>query len=133
MYSWRAILKDGTEINQFQDGIENTFKSVMDVKENLLAFQLVSEAGVIYSVHMETGEFNLKGFIIKSSIDLKEVANKEPIYWKRSKVVFSSEEGGKAPEVYGYIIGWQANIDGKNYQHQFMIDPYGEVTLLHKV
>jgi len=134
-YQWEAVLKDGRVIKQSTDVTKNSFKEVIDNKEFLSIFQICSQDGQerTYSVNMNTGEFNLNGFIIKSSIDLSNETRKEPIYWERSKVVYSSEDGGHAPVVVGFIIGWQVNIEGKNFQQQFMITPTGEVILQHKV
>lgn len=130
-YRWQAILIDGSVINQFEDEIENTFKVVLDNKDKLKIFQLVSQDGQnrVYGIDMTTGQFNLNGLIIKSINSEKQ----EPIYWKRTHVIYSSETGGQPPKSVGYIIGHQVNIEGKNYQQQFMITPSGEITLLHKV
>jgi len=133
-FYWETILKDGQILKQFDEKGENTFALVMEHKSEIEDFRLISnDNSKIYNVNLATGEFNLDGFKIKSSVKLEEVENKEPIFWRRNLITYSAEEGGKEPVIVGYIIGWQANIDGKNFQQQFMIKPNGDVILMHKI
>ncbi len=132
-YHWQAILEDGSVIDQFKEGQDQTFKPVMENKDKLVELKLISTDGQNrqYSVNMQTGEFNLNGFKIQSSIRIAECDKKEPIYWRRNQVILLGVVGEPIP--VGYIIGWQVNTEGKNYQQQFMIQPDGGIILLHKI
>jgi len=132
-YNWEAIFEDNSIIKQFNNETENSFKEVILKKEQLVEFRLISTDGLnrIFSVNLKTGEFNLNGTKIESSLVLSEYKNVSPIFWRRNKIILLGEKN--TPTQVGFIIGWQVNVEGKNYQHQFMIKPDGGIILLHKV
>ena len=133
-YYWKATLNNGSEIDQMKDGQDQTFKPVIENKEKIIEFKLISTDGKNreYIVNLKTGEFTFNGVKIKmDKFDWSNASKVEPIYWRRNKVILLGAINRPIP--IGYIIGWQAIFDNKNEQKQFIISPEGEISYLEKI
>ena len=131
-YHWFALFNNGVVLEQFDGDTERKFSDVMDRVDDLKEFSLISTDGKnrTYKVDLETGDMDLDNQTVPSFVkDLKKY-NPKPIFWRRNQVHLFSVSG---PEVVGYILGWQANVDGINKQIQFMVLPDGKVELIEKI
>jgi len=105
---WLARYKDGTCLHQFEGQTEHLFKEIDH--DNLRMFELNGINGHI-NVDLATGNI----FINSLCVDFPERQFKDAqfrlIYFRRVKQIL----GSGSPQTK-YFLGWQANIDGRNYK-----------------
>lgn len=107
--------------------------------ERLVIFKIVGQ-GRFYGVNLRDGSFNLNGLTLQFDLGVKIfedghterlVAEKfSLIYFRRIKTDFLSL--GEQVTSIRYCIGWQTNIDGKNYQRLVFIDAEGKIIISNK-
>ena len=136
MLKWKAHFKNQHIFEQFDTkGKEHLFKEVLDREDELEVFELVDN-GKIYQVDLRTGKFFIKGV---EFFPITEGEFKKPlrdvhyrlIYYKRKQTTVTLNDI-KKPEVLCHLLGWQALVDGKNYQRIMFIYPDGIVELKSK-
>lgn len=133
---WKAHFSNARIFEQFDaQGKEHLFKEVLDRQEDLELFELIGD-GKIYQVDLRTGKFFIKGV---EFFPITEEEFKKPlrdvhyrlIYYKRSQTTVTLNSI-KKPELLCYLLGWQALVDGKNFQRIMFIYPDGRVELKSK-
>ncbi|MCK4357324.1 MAG: hypothetical protein KAW92_01020 [Candidatus Cloacimonetes bacterium] len=133
---WVAHFKNQHVLEQFDDkGREHLFKEVLDRQKELYKFELIG-SGKIYQVDLRTGKFFIKGvefFPITESDFQKPLRDVEYrlIYYKRKQTTVT-QTTVKKPVLLYYLLGWQALVDGKNFQRIMFIYPDGKVELKSK-
>ena len=133
---WRARFKNQHTLEQYDaKSKEHLFKDVLDRQDELELFELIGD-GKIYQVDLRTGKFFIKGvefFPITESDFQKPLRDVKYrlIYYKRKKATITLTDV-KNPEVLHYLLGWQALVNGKNFQRIMFIYPDGKVELKSK-
>ena len=130
---WEVVFKNGEVLQQFdENGEDRTFAPVSkrsnEVK--ILTLILKTEDGVEkrFFVNVVTGMFFLDGFTLFSYTDISSAERTAPIFWKRKQVhMFGDSE---VVETVGFILGWQATVNGKNFQQRIMVSPSGAIALM---
>jgi hypothetical protein len=124
LYEWLAFYNDGGKAAQFDGDRERSFG---EVDQNKLSHFALKEVGGrhLILVDLTTGHFH-----IGQATDAGLVAGLEivpqvcsvgcrPIWFRRMRVI--ADPGGdlaaQDPFVYGWGIGWQATVEGRNVQY----------------
>jgi hypothetical protein len=121
-FNWSVELLNGSIINEFDDnGNEHLFKEVLAVI-NEVKLMTLSWGNKYVKVNLLNGVFNINGneFSFKGLCHLEGVVYKL-IYFKRVTQILSTGGTEKNPNIK-YHIGYQVNINGKNYQRIIRID-----------
>lgn len=133
---WKAHFSNACILNQYDArSKEHLFKEVLNREDKLEVFELVGN-GNIYQVDLRTGKFFIKGV---EFFPITEGEFKKPlrdvhyrlIYYKRKQTTVTLNEI-KKPELLCYLLGWQALVDGKNFQRIMYIYPDGRIELKSK-
>lgn len=138
-FNWQAFFNDGSKISQFSlTGEEILFKCIQDQekKGNLVRFHLIHKPDnpikktIGVGVDLLTGSF-LSNFLFdgnfhRSMPDLPFKTQYRLIYYRRMQA--DATVGASRPQVlnqslHRYLIGWQATINGKNYQRILFLNP----------
>lgn len=133
---WKAHFSNAKTLEQYNAiGKERLFKEVLDRQDELEVFELIGD-GKIYQVDLRTGKFFIKGveFFPITESDFKKPlrdVHYRLIYYKRNQTTVTLN-AIKKPEVLCYLLGWQALVDGKNYQRIMHIYPDGKVEIKSK-
>ncbi len=73
------------------------------------------------AVDLETGMFYLGAYPLNPGMTFQDVEYRL-IYYKRSRMEIGW--GGKEEQfIHRYLLGWQATIEGENYQRIMFLDP----------
>ena len=121
-FIWEAELLDGTIIKEIDSaGKEHLFQEVIDILDKVKILTL-SWNDKFASVNLINGHFDINGTDLgfKGISDLENVKYKL-IYFKRVKQILSTSGTDKIDNIK-YHLGFQVNIDGKNYQRILLID-----------
>ena len=138
---WKARLKDGSEISQFNAaGEEVMFSEVLRNLPNLDTF-LFTQGSRQYSVSMDDGKFTATNSGISSDfyatslkIDRSKLENIRPIFFVRETVEFKVEfRAGTGEPISATVnlhgVGFQANLNGVNIKRYLAILPDGTYTI----
>ena len=89
-FAWKAIYKDGSELNQYENGAERTY-GIID-KEQLEFFDLLDANGkIVLRLHLFEG----RRLIYRRRVLLRQQTGHQDIV---------------------YLIGWQKTVHGENIQ-----------------
>lgn len=127
-YLFEAHLRDGSVIRQNPEDVSSTdpersaFYDVQQRIHEVAYFGLFNE-GATYLVDLADGHFEINGtpFVLRDPMmPVQENTAYRLIYFRRHKVDFNIglEEVGHDIQ---FFLGWQATIDGKNYQRTIVI------------
>jgi len=125
-YLFIAETLDGSIIKQTPDD-KPRFSSwgtlMTDVqKEHLRKFSLVGK-GHMFTVDLKDGHIEVDGNKIHPVKRILPGAVLKPIYWREVSRDIVVGLGGKVlPPKIRYILGWQYNLNGKNYDWQMGIE-----------
>lgn len=123
--SWTAVYENGEELEQYnEDHSENLFGAIN--QSQLIMFVLKSDSGKIWAVDLQDGSFRVGDEVIdfdgfESRLDYKL------IYFRRVRRTMGMFGEDPSSQVTQHL-GWQVNIDGKNYQRVMAIPEEGYVT-----
>ena len=120
---WTAVYSNGDELSQYKDdGSENLFS---DIDQTKLEAFYISTPDEYWCVDLTDGtfmineeSFNFEGF---DGVDFKL------IYFRRVRQVIGMCDDTHTTSVIHHL-GWQTNIDGKNYQRVMAIAEDGSIT-----
>ena len=133
---WKAHFNNAHTLEQYDiKGKEHLFQEVLDRQDDLEIFELVGD-GKVYQVDLRTGKFFIKGvefFPITEKEFQKPLRDVKYrlIYYKRKKATITLTDV-KNPEVLHYLLGWQALVDGRNFQRIMFIYLNGKIELKSK-
>ncbi len=65
-FNWKAIKKDGSEINQFEGGVETPYYLVEQNIDKLSKFQLIGD-GCVFEVDINKGKILKNGILVKDN------------------------------------------------------------------
>jgi hypothetical protein len=125
--TWLAILKDGTQINQFnKDNIENRFKLILDKMPEVKYFILdFKEKNIQFIVDLEHGIIaNHFKQLINFSQEKKD--NLRLIHFRRHQVQISERDLKEQSHTIEYHLGiqWQ-DSEKRNHKIILIIDEEG--------
>lgn len=127
---WRATFKNGSALNQYNEGKEILFRKVLDHIKDLKSLSIVLKTFTL-SVSLIDSHFSLlkDGVVVDffaHDIDPQSLKNIRPIYFIREGCGVPIN-GAKKTEVKTQFIalGFQANLNGKNVKHILYIKPNG--------
>lgn len=116
---WIAIYDDGSELSQYnEDGSENLFGDID--QDRLIRFKLESYNKCL-SVDLIEGTFRIGTEDIR--FDGFDGADYRLIFFRRTRQDF----GKSVKTTITPHIGWQTNINGKNYQRIMAISEEGQI------
>ena len=125
-FFWSSIFKDGSKIEQFENGIEHRFQEIKDRFNELVYFNLKNNAGKMFSVNLIEGliGFNKLEF---PYIEAKEKKNNvRLIFFRRHKVEIGTEDLKEKKHIITYHLGFQYNDKlGNNCKIVLIIDNEG--------
>lgn len=132
---WRARFKNQHTLEQYNDGKERLFREVLDRQDELEHFEL-AENGKLYSVNLKTGMFSINGVDIfpiteeELGLPLRD-AHYRIIYYRRMQASFTPQQIEDSA-LLCHLLGWQTNIDGKNFKRILHIYDDGKLFLESK-
>jgi hypothetical protein len=101
--AWTAYYSDGTELNQFENGVEaHMFKDIDESR--LQTFKVTNEFGTS-SVNLNTGVFSINGHNIRFK---HFPCDRRLVYFRRTRQTL-----GKGTQ-FAEFLGWQSTYDGRN-------------------
>ena len=125
---WLAVFKNLDDLPQYNvDGTENLFS---DIKQDKLIMFILESACKCYSVNLADGTFRIGYETFK--FDGFDGADFKLIYFRRVRQTMSMAGSKPLSQTVIYHLGWQTNIDGKNYQRVIAISEDGSVILKTK-
>ena len=98
---WKAIYKDGEELNQYENGQELSYYKID--QSRIKFFQLIDNDKAILTLHI----FDGRKLIYRRRVMLKSTGEQEVIY----------------------LVGWQKNINGENIQSIVYIHEDGTILI----
>lgn len=124
-FAWRAVLKDGSVIKQFEGEQENPFKLIQDNASKLRYFYLENTGkGIVFCVDMIDGVFS-NGITATYPVEILKKDNLRLIYFRRNRKEFDSGMKELSHTTW-YFLGYQyQDKDGQNHQFQVCIDSDG--------
>jgi len=120
-FVWRAHFKDGSILNQIEGEQEKTYRDIDQHPEKVKKFELINVQNPekIYSVDLETGDFNFNGVIFKNNIDVSDCQLRCIYFRRRQKIMFSA-----IPDIISaYLLGWQTTKNNINIKKEYIISP----------
>jgi hypothetical protein len=118
-HNGQIIKQDPTDKPRFSNW-GTMFTDVL--KENVKKFSLVGK-GHIFSVDLVDGHFESDGNKLYPPKQVLAGAKLKLIYWRQvTRDLGIGEDGNPLPPKVKYIIGWQYNMKGKNYDWQIGIE-----------
>jgi hypothetical protein len=131
-YEFVCYYKDGSLVRQEYNTPNEKHFGHLD-QDNIKVFEL-QNGNKKYSVNLENGEFNLDGLVCRFDLGFRNGKRLEPkeyrlIYYRRVNTEFNPD--GIVQKVR-YLLGWQTEIEGKNYQRFIIIEPDGSLTFSTK-
>ena len=122
---WLAVFKGLDDLPQYNlDGSENLFG---DINQDKLIMFILESTCKCYSVNLEDGTFRIGYETFR--FDGFDGADFKLIYFRRVRQTMKSFGTKPLKQTVTYHLGWQTNIDGKNYQRVMAIFEDGSVTL----
>lgn len=128
-YTFLAELYDGTLIEQHPDDVsklrpldKSAFYDVVMQEDKLKRFSLVGK-GHILTVDLTDGHIELDGNKLYTQLPPKK-SKLRVIYFRRTQQrLVMNPDGTSTPEpILRYYIGWQTDVDGKNYKFEMGVD-----------
>jgi len=106
-FAWLAIFKDGSELEQFENGIENKFQLVLDRMNELAFFNLTNKEGKLFAVNLINGliGYNKLEFPYIESKEIKE--NIRLIFFRRHQVTIGTSDLIEKNHTIHYHLGYQ--------------------------
>jgi len=107
IFTWIAIFKDGSKLEQFENGIENKFQLVLDRMNELAFFNLTNKEGKLFTVNLINGliGYNKLEFPYIDSKEIKE--NIRLIYFRRHRVTIGTSDLTEKDHSIEYHLGIQ--------------------------
>ena len=107
-FTWNAILKDGSQINQFnKDGIETRFKSVKDNFDNLAFFNLTNNKGILFTVDLINGSIGYNSSVLPHVESKENKKNIRLIFFSRHTVKIGMNDLKTKSHIVTYYLGIQ--------------------------
>ena len=133
---WLAKFNGSTLYQHDSQGREVQFRKVIDRSKDLKSLSIVVTKDRVYTVSLEDSHFSLfiHGTIVNffaHDINPKSLKNIRVIYFKREQVDFnvgSLKQTGSSKTLFT-ALGFQCNIDGKNFKRILHIYANGEFTM----
>ena len=129
-FYWRAILKDGKNIPQFDsEGKENSFGLVQEQEKlnNLEVLELIcAEDNVAHlAVGLSSGNFFIRGAVFHpfNALTREEVKYRVIFYRRKRQELGTGMKPIGVPFVHRFLLGWQCTVNGVNYQRIIFYDP----------
>jgi hypothetical protein len=126
-FHWIAIFKDGSKIEQFENGKENLFLQVKSRFDDLVYFNLTDRKGHLFTVDLIKGLIGYNDLLLAYRDEyLHDKKNIRLIYFRRHKIEFGEADLKEKFHSITYHLGYQY-IDklGNNRQIVLKIDSEG--------
>ena len=126
-FSWIAIFKDGSKMEQFENGKENLFLQVKSRFDDLVYFSLTNSKGKLFTVDVIKGLIGYNDLLLAYRDEhLQDKENIRLIYFRRHRVEIGEVDLQEKSHTITYHLGYQY-IDklGKNRQIVLQIDSEG--------
>lgn len=124
-FSWVAIFKDGSKIDQFENDIEYKFKEVREKINELAYFNLTNKEGKHFTVDLLTGLIGYNDLILPYR-EIKEKKDNIRLIFFRRHAVKMTESGHPLDHMIIYHLGYQWNDKfGNNQKIILQIDEQG--------
>ena len=120
-FIWNVILKNGSQINQFnEDGTENRFQLVKDKFNDLRYFNLTNHKGKLFTVDLMNGSIGYN-YLPLSYIESKEnKKNIRLIFFRRHQVTLGISDLKENSHSIMYHLGYQY-LDKNNCNRKIII------------
>jgi len=107
IFTWIAIFKDGSKLEQFENEIENRFQIVLDRMNELAFFNLTNKEGKLFTVNLINGliGYNKLEFPYIESKEIKE--NIRLIFFRRHQVTIGASDLIEKNHTIHYHLGYQ--------------------------
>lgn len=134
---WRAIFKDDTFLDEFDNGKERLFGEVLKRLNDLKSLSIIV-GDKKYSVEMLNGFFSISSnkensgfFVLDNEVyNEKTLENIRPIYFVRETVNFTLACTQVGPTKTNFVaLGFQAIFKGKNIKRYLAIYPTGDFVI----
>jgi len=122
---WRAVLKNNSLINQFDNGIEKSFREVLDKEDLVVSFELFND-DESYVVYLQDGGFKIGDILIPV---FNPGGQEYRLIYFKSRVLHFGPSG--AEEETEYFLGWQVTYDERNYKLMLNIKNDGRVGFMN--
>jgi len=131
-FHWTAVLKDGTEIAQFDaNGVEHLYKEVLDRADKLVTFYLVHITKPLkLTIDVTRGILFINGKQDTSWENVQEIKhNVRVIFFRRHKETTNLDFKLITHEIF-YFLGYQYNgVNGVNYQTVVQLNDNGDMVI----
>ena len=107
-FTWNAILKDGSQIHQFnKDGIETRFKLVKDNFDNLAYFNLTNNKGKLFTIDLLNGSIGYNSSVLPYVESKENKKNIRLIFFSRHTVKIGMNDLKTKSHTIIYHLGYQ--------------------------
>lgn len=119
-FLWIAIFKDGTKIEQLENGKEHLFKEVQQKFEDLVYFNLTDRKGHLFTVNLLNGLIGYNKLEFPYIESKEEKSNIRLIYFRRHRIEIGEQDLKEKLHTITYHLGLQYN-DEKNDNHKIIL------------
>ena len=120
VFTWVAIFKDSTKIEQFENGIEHKYKEINNRLNELVYFSLTDKQGHMFTVDLYNGLIGFN-YLALSYIKLKEKKeNIRLIFFRQHKIEIGSQDLLEKKHDIEYHLGYQY-LDKNGYNQKIIL------------